>query len=109
MQTLPRTVEAKNSPQQSGVIQGYGTEEANPVTQASQPPTAWQLLSDPLVRRLVLASFAMASLGLGFDTLFVLFTYTPMGFGGLGRQLPGLSHERPFLRRMTTPPLRRSE
>ncbi|KAG8961328.1 hypothetical protein FRC00_012572 [Tulasnella sp. 408] len=84
--TLPSIVKTKGGLKNSGVEQDYGTIDANAVKPENQPPTARQLLSDPLVRRLVMASFAMASLGLGFDALFVLFAYTPIGLGGLGRQ-----------------------
>ncbi|KAG8914859.1 hypothetical protein FRC01_003887 [Tulasnella sp. 417] len=84
--TLPRKVKTKETVKNSGVEQGYGTTDTDPLELENQPPTAWQLLSDPLVRRLVAASFAMSSLGLGFGALFALFAYTPIGLGGLGRE-----------------------
>ncbi|KIO34744.1 hypothetical protein M407DRAFT_210146 [Tulasnella calospora MUT 4182] len=85
-ETLPSIVKTKERVTNSGVEHGYGTTGADPVKPESQPPTARQLLSDPLVRWLVLASFVMASLGLGFNALFVLFAYTPIRLRGLDRQ-----------------------
>lgn len=91
LQSLPHKVKAKESLEDSSSAQSYASTDVGSTKSDDQPPpTVSQLLSDPFVRRLVLASFAMAGLGLGFDALFVLFAYTPIGLGGLGRQVcPG--------------------
>ncbi|KAG8951286.1 hypothetical protein FRC04_006525 [Tulasnella sp. 424] len=44
------------------------------------------LLSDPRVRRVVVAGFFMEFLMIGFDAVFVLWSYTPLSLGGLQRK-----------------------
>ncbi|KAG8908213.1 hypothetical protein FRC01_007475 [Tulasnella sp. 417] len=46
----------------------------------------FELLSNPTVRRVVCAGFVMEFLMIGFDTVFVLWSYTPLSLGGLQRQ-----------------------
>lgn len=54
-----------------------------PVAPAAAPLSAWQLLAIPSLRSLIVSSFALSFVSTAFDTVFVLFAYTPIETGGL--------------------------
>ncbi|KAG8942034.1 hypothetical protein FRC04_003882 [Tulasnella sp. 424] len=45
-----------------------------------------ELLSDPSRRRIIGAGFCLTFFGVGFESLFALWNYTPIHLGGLGRE-----------------------
>ncbi|KAG8981009.1 hypothetical protein FRC05_003909 [Tulasnella sp. 425] len=58
---------------------------------ASGQSTPFGLLADPAVRYVVLTGFCMSFLAIGFDVVFVLWSYTPLALGGLQREVCLLS------------------
>jgi hypothetical protein len=77
-QTLPS--KGKNSPKQSKEAKSYGSIPNAPI---ATPLSAWQLFAFPSLRSLIISSFALSFVSTAFDTVFVLFAYTPVEAGGL--------------------------
>ena len=78
-QTLPSKGEEISK--KSKEVMSYGSIPAPPAT---TPLSAWQLLAIPSLRSLVISGFALSFVSTAFDTVFVLFAYTPIKAGGLG-------------------------
>jgi len=55
-----------------------------PVVPTAAPLSARQLLAIPFLQSLIISAFALAFIATAFDTVFVLFAYTPIEVGGLG-------------------------
>ena len=78
-QTLPpKGNETLKQPEE---VISYGSMSAPPAT---TPLSAWQLLTIPSLRSLIISGFALAFVSTAFETVFVLFAYTPIKAGGLG-------------------------
>jgi len=63
----------------SSASKSYGTAEC----QESSPVSAKSLLSIPIIRALSISGFALSFINAAFDTIFVLFCYTPIELGGI--------------------------
>ena len=77
-QTLPSGV--KKAPKQSKEAKSYGS---IPIASAASPLSGWQLLAIPSLRSLIISAFALSFVSTAFETVFVLFAYTPIEVGGL--------------------------
>ncbi|KAG9015942.1 hypothetical protein FRB90_004118 [Tulasnella sp. 427] len=64
---------------------GSNDDPAKP-TSMQESDRKFGLLANPTVRRVVCAGFIMEFLMIGFDTVFVLWSYTPLALGGLERK-----------------------
>lgn len=97
LQSLPRITRAKrlNSPSATEVSSNASgvliDDSEDPQKQAAKQEGGKKLglLSDPRVRRVVVAGFFMEFLMIGFDAVFVLWSYTPLSLGGLQRKVHG--------------------
>ncbi|KAG9050198.1 hypothetical protein FS837_007096 [Tulasnella sp. UAMH 9824] len=89
-ESLPRITRAKRlkSPSATEVSSNasYDEEVSRKLDESNRGSQKFGLLSIPAVRRVVCAGFFMAFLLIGFDAVFVLWSYTPLSLGGLQRK-----------------------
>lgn len=74
--------EAKEASKHSGETTSYGSIVAPAPAEA--PLSAGQLIRVPALQSLIISGFALSFISFGYDTLFLLFAYTPVQVGGLG-------------------------
>ena len=74
--------ESKEVSKPSGKPTSYGSVAA--AAPAEAPLSARQLINVPALRSLIISGFALSFISFGYDTLFLLFAYTPVQVGGLG-------------------------
>ena len=55
-----------------------------PAATTAAPLSARQLFAIPFLQSLIISGFALSFVSTAFDTVFVLFAYTPVEVGGLG-------------------------
>ncbi|KIO26760.1 hypothetical protein M407DRAFT_234206 [Tulasnella calospora MUT 4182] len=89
-ESLPRITRAKRlkSPSDTEVSSqaSFDEEDSQKLGASARGRQKFGLLSNPAVRRVACAGFFMAFLLIGFDTVFVLWSYTPLSLGGLQRK-----------------------
>lgn len=52
---------------------------------ASEPPSVWSLITDPVIISVLRPYFLLSIQGTGFEVVFILFSYTAIHLGGLSR------------------------
>ncbi|KAG8991132.1 hypothetical protein FRB93_002912 [Tulasnella sp. JGI-2019a] len=86
-ETLPSKIAAQHG-KIPDAVQGsdYGAiVQPTRIIKAAPPPTAMELVANPKIRSVLTAGFFLWFLSISWDTVFVLFAYTPAALGGLQR------------------------